>query len=133
MTDKNQAEWLLVQQSYDKQEQQALWLKVATILVWLWLLKNAAGIELILGVIGFFWLHEALLKTWQQRAADRLLQLEQAILQAQDIGCQWHSQWQYQRQGPLQLILGYARQAVKPTVAVTYLALIAASLLRLWW
>lgn len=132
MTDKNLAEWLLVQQSYDKQEQQALWLKVITILVWLWLLKNAAALELQLGIIGLFWLHEAILKTWQQRAADRLLQLEQAILQAQDIGCQWHSQWQYQRQSPLQLILGYARQALKPTVAITYLALIAASLLRLW-
>lgn len=132
MTDKNQAEWLLVQQSYDKQEQQALWLKVITILVWLWLLKNAAALELQLGIISLFWLHEAILKTWQQRAADRLLQLEQAILQAQDIGCQWHSQWQYQRQGSLQLILGYAKQALKPTVAITYLALIAASLLRLW-
>ena len=132
MTDNNQAEWLLIQQSFDKQEQQALWLKVVTILVWLWLLKNAAGIELIIGVIGLFWLHEVMLKTFQQRAADRLLQLEQAILQAQDIGCQWHSQWQYQRQTPLQLILGYAKQAAKPTVAVTYLALIAASLLRLW-
>ncbi|WP_213995692.1 hypothetical protein [Arsukibacterium sp.] len=132
MTDRNQAEWLLVQQSYDKQEQQAIWLKAVTILVWLWLLKNTAGLELLLGVIGLFWLHEALLKTWQQRAANRLLQLEQAILQAQDIGCQWHSQWQYQRQNPLQLLLSYAKQALKPTVAVTYLALIAASLLRLW-
>jgi hypothetical protein len=132
MSNNNQAEWLLIQQSYDKQEQQALWLKVVTILVWLWLLKNAAGIELQLGVIGLFWLHEALLKTWQQRAANRLLQLEQAILQAQDICCQWHSQWQYQCQSPLQLVLGYAKQAAKPTVAVTYLALIAASMLRLW-
>ena len=132
MTDRNQAEWLLIQQSHDKQEQQALWLKVVTILVWLWLLKSGAAIELQLGVIGLFWLHEAILKTFQQRAANRLLQLEQAILQAQDIGCQWHSQWQYQRQNPLQLILGYAKQAAKPTVAVTYLALIAASLLRLW-
>jgi hypothetical protein len=132
MTDKNQAEWLLIQQSYDKQEQQALWLKIIAILVWLWLLKNTAGLELQLGIIGLFWLHETLLKTWQQRAADRLLQLEQAILQAQDIGCQWHSQWQLQRQKPLQFIIGYARQALKPTVAITYLALVAASLLRLW-
>ena len=82
----NQQEWLLVQRSFDQMEIQALWLKIVAIIVWLGLLVSKESLVLMVGVIGLFWLNEAIWKTQQQRAAARLRQLEQA---ADDISCQW--------------------------------------------
>ena len=47
----NQQEWLLVQRNYDQMETQALWLKVAAIVVWLWLLVSKESLVLMVGVI----------------------------------------------------------------------------------
>ena len=130
MNDRNQAEWLLLQQSYDQMEKQALWLKVIAVLVWIWLVQTESSLTLQLGVILLFWLHEALCKTQQSRTEHRLYALEQATQQAQDIGCLWHHSWQQQRGGVFSLAVSYLKNSIKPTVAITYLALLAATLLR---
>ncbi len=123
----NQQEWLLVQRNYDQMETQALWLKVAAIVVWLWLLISEESLVLMIGVIALFWLHEAIWKTQQQRAALRLLQLEQAT---DDISCQWHSDFNANRPGALALALAYLQNLLPPTVAITYLIMLAATLVR---
>lgn len=123
----NQQEWLLVQRNYDQMETQALWLKVAAIVVWLWLLVSKESLVLMVGVIALFWLHEAIWKTQQQRAAMRLLQLEQAT---DDINCQWHSDFNANRPGALALALAYLQNLLPPTVAITYLIMLAATLIR---
>ncbi len=123
----NQQEWLLVQRNYDQMETQALWLKVAAIVVWLWLLVSKESLVLMVGVIALFWLHEAIWKTQQQRAAARLLQLEQAN---DDISCQLHSDFRVNRPGALALALGYLQNLLPPTVAITYLIMLAATLVR---
>lgn len=130
MSNSNQAEWLLLQQSYDQMERQALWLKVVAIVLWLYLVQNQSGLLLQIGVVLLFWLHEAVWKTLQSRTESRLYALEQATQQAQDIGCLWHHSWQQQRGGPLQLLTDYLKNSIKPTVAVTYLILLGASLVR---
>lgn len=132
MADKNQAEWLAVQRGYDKAEHLALGLKVLATIIWVYLISIDESLLLQLGSIALFWLHEAILKTQQSRAAARLLQLEHAIRQMQDEGCQWHSQWQSTRPGTIALLTSYACHAFKPTVAVTYLILLAGSAIRYW-
>ncbi|WP_306520319.1 hypothetical protein [Rheinheimera sp.] len=130
MSDRNQAEWLLLQQSYDQMEKQALWLKVVAIALWLWLVQSQSGLLLQLGLVLLFWLHEGLWKTQQSRTESRLYALEQATQQAQDIGCLWHHSWQQQRGGVVDLLWSYLKSSLKPTVAVTYVILLAATLVR---
>lgn len=130
MTARTQSEWLCLQQSYDKMDMQALWLKLLCLAVWFWQLHIGSSLRVQLCAIALFWLHEALLRTVQQRTAERLLQLEQALAQNQDIGMQWHSTWQQQRGGVTTLAMSYLRQALKPTVAITYIALIVLSIIR---
>ena len=123
----NQQEWLLVQRSFDQMEIQALWLKIVAIIVWLGLLVSKESLVLMVGVIGLFWLNEAIWKTQQQRAAARLRQLEQA---ADDISCQWHTDFANNRPGAMNLALGYLKNLLPPTVAVTYVIMLVATLVR---
>lgn len=123
----NQQEWLLVQRSFDQMEIQALWLKIVAIIVWLGLLVSKESLVLMVGVIGLFWLNEAIWKTQQQRAAARLRQLEQA---AEDISCQWHTDFANNRPGAMNLALGYLKNLLPPTVAVTYVIMLGATLVR---
>lgn len=131
MTTSNQAEWLCLQQSYDKAEQLAAWLKVIVCLSWLWLVVTDSGIDLQLAAISLFWLQEAILRTQQTRTEHRLLQLEVAIRESRDEGCQWYSQWQQQRGGAVMLAKSYISSACKPTVALLYVLLGILSLLTL--
>ena len=123
----NQQEWLLVQRSFDQMEVQALWLKIVAIIVWLGLLVSKESLVLMVGAIGLFWLNEAIWKTQQQRAAARLRQLEQA---AEDISCQWHTDFANNRPGAMNLALGYLKNLLPPTVAVTYVIMLGATLVR---
>ena len=123
----NQQEWILVQRSFDQKEVQALWLKIEAIIVWLGLLVSKESLVLMVGAIGLFWLNEAIWKTQQQRAAARLRQLEQA---ADDISCQWHTDFANNRPGAMNLALGYLKNLLPPTVAVTYVIMLGATLVR---
>ena len=126
----NQQEWLQLQHSYDQMEKHALWLRLLCLALWLWLVQSESTLVLQLGLIGFCWLNEAQWKAQQDRAGTRLLALEAAMRDGQEIACQWQSSWQAQRPGLIGLIGGYSKAALKPTVAISYLILIAASVYR---
>lgn len=125
MTHKTEAEWLSLQRSFSQHDTQALWLKLITIVLGLYLLHTDSSLSLQLAAIAMFWLHEAMLRTVQHRTALRLLQLEQALAQNTDAGMQWHSQWQKSRGSSRALASDYLRQALKPTIALTYVLLLA--------
>lgn len=126
----NQQEWLQLQHSHDQMEQHALWLKTVCLLTWLTLVFIQESLLIQLGTVLIFWYLESSWRTQQQRAADRLLALEQAMLQQQDIACRWQTDWQQQRPGLLGLLAEYLHASLKPTVAVVYLFLLTASLYR---
>ncbi len=126
----NQQEWLQLQQSYDQMEKHALWLRLLCLTLWLWLVQSESTVVLQAGLIGFCWLNEALWKAQQDRAGARLLALEAALREEQDIACQWQSSWLAQRPGIAGLIGDYVKAGLKPTVAVSYLILGGASLYR---
>jgi len=132
MPNRSESEWLCLQQSFAKMDAQALWFKLLSIVVWLWSMQSGAGLRLQLCIIALFWLLETLLRTVQQRTEQRLLQLERAITEGTDIGMQWHSDWQQQRKGLINLVSSYLKQAAKPTVAVLYVAITALSIARLF-
>lgn len=126
----NQQEWLQLQQSYDQMEKHALWLRLLCLTLWLWLVQSESTVVLQAGLIGFCWLNEALWKAQQDRAGARLLALEAALREEQDIACQWQSSWLAQKPGIAGLIGDYVKAGLKPTVAVSYLILGGASLYR---
>ena len=128
----NQQEWLQLQRCYDQMEVHALWLKALCLLSWLTLVFVQESLLLQLGMLLAFWWLEASWRTQQQRAGERLLALEQAMTTNQDISCSWQSQWQQQRPAALGLLRDYLLAALKPTVAVLYVALLAASVIRVW-
>lgn len=129
----NQQEWLQLQRVYDQMEAHALWLKVACLLSWLTLVFVQESLVMQLGTLLIFWWLEASWRLQQRRAGDRLQALEQATVAGQDIACTWQSQWQQQRPALPGLLTGYLLAALKPTVAVVYLALLVASFIRVWY
>lgn len=129
----NQQEWLQLQRDYDQMEAHALWLKVICLLSWLTLVFVKESLVMQLGMLLMFWWLEASWRVQQQRAGQRLLALEHATAAGQDIGCSWQSQWQQQRPALPGLLAGYLVAALKPTVAAVYLALLAASFIRVWY
>ncbi len=129
----NQQEWLQLQRVYDQMEVHALWLKAVCLLSWLTLVFVKESLVMQLGSVLIFWWLEASWRAQQQRAAQRLLALEQATAAGQDIACSWHSHWQQQRPSLAGLLTDYLVAAIKPTVAVVYLGLLAASFIRVWY
>jgi hypothetical protein len=90
--------------------------------------------EVLAALVLMLWLQEAVLKTWQNRLADRLMGVE-AMLRVEAKGVvlpfQLHSSWLAQRPGLKGLLQDYARSAARPTVAFPYVALLLLTLIYL--
>jgi hypothetical protein len=125
-------EWATLQNNHEAQERNALWLKLAAILLvagsWMTGLEPLLAAVLVL----VLWLQEAILKTWQHRLAERLLVIEAMFThgpQGTDAPFQLHSQWLAQRPGLSGLLAEYGRSALRPTVAYPYALLCLLALL----
>ena len=119
-------EWATLQNNHEAQERNALWLKLAAVLLvagsWAMDWPPLLGGALVL----VLWLQEAILKTWQHRLAERLLVIEAAFTrdpQGAAAPFQLHSQWLAQRPGLAGLLAEYGRSALRPTVAYPYAVL----------
>ncbi|MFK8014732.1 MAG: hypothetical protein AB8G17_04785 [Gammaproteobacteria bacterium] len=123
-------EWSLLQAQCDGYEKYSLLIKlVAAVLLGATLLVPS-GHEVALGaVIGVLWLQDAIWKTFQQRIETRLLQLERYLAaersggQSDGVAYQLNTEFQSQRQRG-GVVKEYLRQAVRPTVAYPYAALL---------
>ncbi len=124
-----QTEWCLLQNQFDSYEKHSLYIKLLSIIVLL-----AAE---VLGVISIFmllilavlWVQDAIWKTFQSRIEPRLLQIEKYILEGRGEGsengvCQFNTEYQKVSLSGLSLIIEYAKQSIRPTVAFPHLVLI---------
>jgi hypothetical protein len=127
-------EWTTLQNNHESYERSALLIKLVAVV--LSAIAWVAGLvpEVLVALVLILWFQEAVLKTWQNRLADRLMALE-SMLRGEAEGVaqpfQLHSRWLAQRPGLKGLLQDYGRSAVRPTVAFPYVALLLLTLIYL--
>ena len=127
-------EWTILQNNHESYERSALLIKLVaaalSALAWV----SGLVPEVLAALVLMLWCQEAVLKTWQNRLADRLVGIE-AMFRGDAEGVvqpfQLHSRWLAQRPGLKGLLLDYARSAIRPTVAFPYVALLLLTLIYL--
>jgi hypothetical protein len=120
-------EWTTLQNNHEAHERSALLIKLVAVvlsaLAWVLGLDSVVLCALLL----ILWFQEAVLKTWQNRLAARLIGIESVFKRDPQGGAepfQLHSQWLAQRPGLAGLLAEYARSAGRPTVAFPYVVLV---------
>ncbi len=124
-----QAEWCLLQNQFDSYEKHSLYIKLLSVIV----LLAAEALDVIsifmLLILLVLWVQDAIWKTFQSRIEPRLLQIEKYISQGVGEGCenavcQFNTEYQKVSLSGLSLIMEYARQSIRPTVAFPHIVLI---------
>ncbi|PID42505.1 MAG: hypothetical protein CSA52_01265 [Gammaproteobacteria bacterium] len=122
-----ETEWAALHASIENCEKLALIFKVAAfILVIVYLLTPMSTLWLFCLLL-VLWLQEGIWRTGQSRLENRIQQIEQALSQASDQTPAYHlySGWQDNRGDTFELVLEYIANAIRPTVAYPYTAVIA--------
>ena len=126
-SDKNslQLEWVTLQNNFEQSEALSLLIKLSSIIVCLaGIISELTPIILNLLLV-IIWLQDAIWKTFQNRTELRLHKIEAALNGDNEIlAFQFYSEWATQRPGSIKLTLEYAKNALRPTVAYPYVALI---------
>ena len=94
---------------------------------WMTLHNNHEAYERNALLLLALWCQEAILKTWQGRLSDRLLDIEQALKTDSQVTCapfQLYSRWSIARPGLAGQVQVYAMSARRPTVAFPYVVLL---------
>lgn len=120
--------WRSLQADHESYERCALGLKAAVLLSWPWAIGRVGLLALTASLL-LAWLLEAIWRTGQARLARQLLALEQSQANAAQKLPRLYLDFAAQRGSSQQLVKEYLRQALKPTVAWLYPALVGLS----WW
>jgi len=119
-----QTEWCLLQNQFDSYEKHSLYIKLLSVVLFTVQIFGSASIFLLL-ILLMLWIQDAIWKTFQSRIESRLLQIEKFIAERSDQhACQFNSEFLKVRLSGLPLIIEYARQSIRPTVAFPHLVLI---------
>ena len=127
-------EWCALQHDHEQYEKNALLLKIVAIALCFIALAVVVDLLLVGLLIAAIWLQEAIVRTGQARLGQRLLQVEEQLRYVSPLPClafQLHSDWLARRGGGLKLLREYASNAVRPTVAFPYVALMVVLLAAL--
>ncbi len=136
------AEWTQLLQQSDQYERNALYLKFLAIALVGWAFVTTAPGLGVLAIVGICWVSEGVLKTFQSRTDARILQLERAIRQEETeenkvdemiVPMQFFSDWERLRPSSIGLVKDYLLNALRPTVAFVYFALIVVIAVSKWW
>jgi hypothetical protein len=121
-------EWQTLQNNHEQHEKFALLIKLLSLALCLAGLAFGLPLRWTGFAVALCWLLEGVFKTFQARLGERLLRVEYLLRQDQPgLGAmQLHSEWSLKRPGVLQLLLGYAASAGRPTVTLPYLPLLLA-------
>tara|TARA_Y100001956_G_scaffold82738_2_gene105305 strand:- start:2944 stop:3354 length:411 start_codon:yes stop_codon:yes gene_type:complete len=119
-------EWSILQPSADQYEHKALSIKLVSLVIVAAALAVSADGSICMLLILAFWMTESVYKTFQFRIFERLEKIESAIAgNATDATAFQFNVECSKSRGGLKGVLGeYLRSALRPTVAITYLALI---------
>lgn len=121
-------EWLALQAQHERYEALALGVKLTALGVVVVVPHPTLAVVLL----ALLWLQEAVLKTFQGRLGDRLLEVEAALKRgdAADGAMQLHTDWLATRPRGAGLLLQYLRSGLRPTVALPYPLLMLLAVLR---
>jgi len=132
-------EWRTLQHDCERYEYAALGIKVVAVVLFFagtaWAPVAEQAPWLLGLVLLVLWLQEGIVKTYQARLAQRLLEVEQLLLAdaARDApggAFQLHSRWLASRKGLAGLLVEYLASACRPTVAFPYAVLLLALVVR---
>lgn len=120
-------EWVALHRDTERYERSALWIKLGAIGMSVVALAMSFDTVLTMLLLAVLWLQEAIVRTGQGRLSTRLLRIEALLREphpAAGKACQLYTEWTASRPGSLGLIAEYAANAVRPTVAFPYAALL---------
>jgi hypothetical protein len=123
-----QHEWAILQNNVEQYEKSALAIKLVAVAVFVAALVYSLAEGLTAALIVVLWVQEAVLRTFQSRLGDRILRVEACLAAGAGAAMQLHSEWRANRPGTAGMLVEYARQALRPTVAFPYFALLAIDL-----
>jgi len=123
-----QQEWTTLHNSTEKSENLSLLIKLVSVVICLLgVIVNLSPVILTLLLL-ILWLQEAIWKTFQGRAEQRLLTIEEAYLDKDPSGAfQFYSECLASRTGIKKLVSEYLCNAIRPTIAFPYLVLLPLS------
>ena len=120
-----QQEWISLHNNNEKSEALAVHIKLMALI--LFVVALIAELEPLVAafLLLVLWLQEAIWKTFQSRAEQRLISIEKAWVSNDDsYALQFYSEWLETRPGLSGLIRQYLSNAIRPTVAFPYALLI---------
>lgn len=120
-----ESEWTLLQNQYDSYEKHSLYIKLVSILIFVFSEITDTNSVLIFGILWVLWLQDSIWKTFQSRIEPRLFQIEKNIRECvEDNAFQFNSEYQTIESSGLGKIVEYLKQAMRPTVAFPHVVLI---------
>jgi hypothetical protein len=126
-------EWCLLQNQFDSYEKHSLYIKLVSIMALL--SAEVAGVQgiYIIVILLVFWGQDAIWKTFQSRIEPRLFQIEKAIsTDCSESACQFNTEYNKVSLGGVGLIIEYARQSIRPTIAFPHVVLIIIFMMNLF-
>jgi hypothetical protein len=124
-------EWMNLQSQYEHYERSSLLIKLTCVVLFALGLMFPMNVLIAAAFVSIFWLQEGIIRTFQARLGDRLLQVEECLRDSEKIGLayQLHSEWLKNRPSVFGLMQEYAKHAARPTVAFPYVALLVLDVL----
>lgn len=124
-------QWQTLHNSHEQYEQYALIIKLLAVIATLCIYISSLSILISLALIAVLWLQEGIWKTFQSRAADAIIGIEERLAisdseQSNDSEQPFllYKQWQANRPNAKALINEYIKNSLKPTVLYPYLPLL---------
>lgn len=124
-------QWQTLHNSHESYEHYALAIKLIAVIITIIGFVFSLNSFITFLLLATLWLQEGIWKTFQHRASNAILQIENKLAaENKELNNEavkpylYYSQWQNNRQSSLGLVTEYIGNALKPTVIYPYLPLI---------
>ncbi|MDY7538895.1 hypothetical protein RGU72_11565 [Undibacterium sp. 5I1] len=128
-------EWVVLQNNIEALERSCLLIKLCAVALFIATAVFNFSVAMIVGLLLLMCLQEAIVRTSQARLSNRILRIEAMMKQPpqEDFSAfQLHTEWLKERKGVVGLLMEYASQALRPTVAFPYVLLVVFSFALNW-